>query len=112
MTATAKNAETGHDIKKLAERFGVPWAEVEQDSREMDRVLAGVALQDLRLAKKVTQRELARRLGVSQNRISKIERGQFEKTQLGTIQRYIQALGGHLSVTATFGDSVIPLRLG
>jgi DNA-binding XRE family transcriptional regulator len=112
MKATASNTDTKNDIQALAERLGVPWSEVERHSREMDRVLAGVALQDLRLAQKVTQRELATRLGVSQNRISKIEKGQFDKTQLGTIQRYIEALGGHIGVSATFGDTVLPLRLG
>jgi DNA-binding XRE family transcriptional regulator len=112
MTTTTNNTDTNTGVQALAERLGVPWSEVEKHSREMDRVLNGVALQDLRKAQKVTQRELAKRIGVSQNRISKIEKGQFDKTQIGTVQKYIEALGGQITLDATFGDTVVPLHLG
>ena len=112
MTPITNNTDTAHGVQVLAERLGVPWPEVEKHSRQMDRVLTGVALQDLRKAQKVTQRELAKRLGVSQNRISKIEKGQFDNTQIGTIRKYIEALGGKITLDATFGDTVVPLHLG
>jgi DNA-binding XRE family transcriptional regulator len=112
MTTTTNNTDTNTDtgIQALAERLGVPWSEVEKHSLEMERVLTGVVLQDLRKAQKVTQRELAKRLGVSQNRISKIEKGQFDKTQLGTVRKYVKALGGELEVSARFGTVAVPLR--
>ena len=112
MTAITNNNDTTTGVQALAERLGAPWSEVEKHSLEMDRVLTGVALQDLRKAQKVTQRELAKRLGVSQNRISKIEKGRFDTTQIGTIQKYVEALGGQITLDATFGDTVVPLHLG
>jgi DNA-binding XRE family transcriptional regulator len=112
MTPTTNNTDTAHGVHALAERLGVAWSEVERHSRQMDRVLTGVALHDLRKAQKVTQRELAKRLGVSQNRISKIEKGQFDNTQIGTIRKYIEALGGKITLDATFGDTVVPIHLG
>jgi DNA-binding XRE family transcriptional regulator len=110
-TAPPTNAATT-SVEALAKRLGVPWAEVEAHTQELNRYLDGYALGEVRKAQGVTQRELAQRIGVSQNRISKIEKGEFHKTQLGTVQKYIQALGGTVSLDATFGDTVIPLRLG
>jgi len=113
MTDTQQpTSHTTHTVQELAARLGVPWESIEAHSRELDGVVAGYQLRELRQAKSVTQRELARRIGVSQNRISKIEKGQFDKTQVGTVKKYIEALGGSVSVGATFGDTVIPLRLG
>ena len=80
--------------------------------RETRLYMDGYALGEVRRAQKVTQRELAKRIGVSQNRISKIERGQFDKTQIGTVQKYIEALGGKITLDATFGDTVVPIHLG
>ena len=55
----------------------------------------------LRLVRKklgITQVELAKRMGVSQIRISQIENGKLESFELGTLIRYIEALGGKLSL--------------
>lgn len=56
----------------------------------------------LRLVRKrlgITQVELAKRMGVSQIRISQIENGKLESFELGTLIRYIEALGGKLSMS-------------
>ncbi len=113
MTGTQQpTSRTTQTVQELAAKLGVPWESVQAHSRELDGLIAGYQLRELRQANKVTQRELAQRIGVSQNRISKIEKGQFDKTQVGTVQKYIEALGGTVSIGATFGDTVIPLRLG
>lgn len=46
----------------------------------------------------LTQVELARRMGVSQIRVSQIENGKLESFELGTLIRYVEALGGKISV--------------
>lgn len=99
-------------LEDVMAKMGVTWEDIEPYKRELERYLDGYALAEVRKAQGVTQRELAQRVGVSQNRISKIEKGDFHKTQLGTVQKYIEALGGRVSVDATFGETVIPLRLG
>mgnify|MGYP006080632307 FL=1 len=56
----------------------------------------------LRLVRKrlgITQVELAKRMGVSQIRISQIENGKLESFELGTLVRYVEALGGKLSMS-------------
>ena len=54
-----------------------------------------LALAEMRRSRGVTQKQLAETMHVSQANISRIEHG--EDAQLSTIQRYISALGGHLS---------------
>lgn len=55
------------------------------------------------------QSDIAELMGVSQARVSKLERGDLSRTELGTLQSYVAALGGELSVTLSFGTERIEL---
>lgn len=79
-------------------------ARVEQGAREM---IAAARLVELRTAAGLTQAQLAQRLGVSQENVSRIERA--EDTQLSTMRRYVEALGGTLELHAVFADRDVPL---
>ena len=64
---------------------------------------AGAALRKLRLHRRLTQQELADRLGTTQPEISKLERRR--DVRLSTIRAYVVALGGSLGLVARFdGD--------
>jgi predicted XRE-type DNA-binding protein len=47
---------------------------------------------------------------VPQVRVSNIERGELRRSELGTLQSYVEALGGHLRVIAEFGDHTITIE--
>ena len=53
--------------------------------------------------------QLAKKMGVSQIRISQIENGKLESFELGTLIRYVEALGGELSITVRLGDKQLEL---
>lgn len=72
--------------------------------RMLDEVRA-YRLRELREASELTQVDLAERLSVSQNRVSRIEHGDIERAQLDTLRRYVEAIGGQLRVEVEFGDS-------
>ena len=55
------------------------------------------------------QDQVADLVGVSQSRVSQIERGDLRHTQLGTSESYVDALGGRLRVVADFGDRSVTL---
>ena len=57
----------------------------------------------------MTQVELARRLHVSQNRVSRIEHGDFDRTQVDTLRRYVEALGGTLHVEIRYRGETIEI---
>ena len=76
------------------------------DRRAVDshkrRMLAEIRLRQLREALDVTQVELAELLQVSQNRVSRIENGDIERSQVDTLRRYVEALGGTLHVEVEY----------
>lgn len=73
-------------------------------AHEREVYLASYNLKQIRKLRDVTQVSLAGFLKISQNRISQIERGKLDAAQLGTLERYVAALGGQLTVSAKFGD--------
>lgn len=58
-------------------------------------------LREARKACNVTQVQLAKAMGVSQNRVSRMENGELGSMSLDSIRRYIEAIGGSLSIVAT-----------
>lgn len=69
----------------------------------------GEALQKMREFSGLTQAEMARRLNVGQASVSKVEKGRSD-VHVSTIQKYVEALGGKLQVSAAF-DTSSPLSL-
>lgn len=52
----------------------------------------------------ITQQLLAQQLGVSQSRVSQIERGELEHTEVATLRGYFRELGGEIEVVVRLGD--------
>ncbi|EQD59315.1 transcriptional regulator, XRE family, partial [mine drainage metagenome] len=77
---------------------------VEEHKKRMLTEVRSYRLRELREASDVTQVELASRLNVSQNRVSRIEHGDIERTQLDTLRKYVEAVGDELRVEVEIGD--------
>lgn len=77
-------------------------------ARMLDRVRA-YRLQELRESLALTQDQVAERLGVRQNRVSDIERGDLARVQLDTLRRYVEAVGGSLRIEVELGDDRIQI---
>lgn len=91
-------------LDDLAARRTPNWDAVEAHEKRMLREVRAYRLRELREQFDMTQVELAKELSVSQNRVSAIERGDIDHTQVDTLRRYVQALGGKLDVAVSFGD--------
>jgi predicted XRE-type DNA-binding protein len=61
-------------------------------------------LAEVRRRQHTTQVEVAKAMGVTQARVSRIEKGQLERSEVDTLAAYVQALGGKLKIIADFGD--------
>lgn len=61
-------------------------------------------LRELRERAGFTQAQLAERIGVGQRQVSKIERGDLDNTRIGTVRRYLEAVGGELAIEYVMGD--------
>lgn len=90
-------------IERLAERpdLAKDVARVRRDMEDADRTYA-MGLAALRQAADLTQVELARKLGVSQAAVSRIE--QPHDLLLSTLNAYLQAVGGRARVIVRFAD--------
>jgi len=82
---------------------------VDAHKRRLLEEVRAYRLRELREAANLTQIELASRLQVSQNRVSRIEHGDVERAQVDTLRRYVEALGGTLRVEVEYGDERIQI---
>ena len=73
---------------------------VARKRRELELI---VGLQELRKGRGASQSELAKRLGMTQANVSRIERE--EDVRLSTLEKYAEALGGRVEIHVVFdGD--------
>jgi len=63
-----------------------------------------VALQHLRVARRLTQQSIAKVLGVGQDSVSRLE--SRSDMLLSTLRTYVEAMGGSLKLVAEFPDGV------
>ncbi len=70
-------------------------------------MLGAARLFELRKERGLSQTDVAERLGVTQKRISAIERA--EDLNLSTLERYVAALGGRLRADIEFHDETVTL---
>lgn len=66
-------------------------------------------LSQIRKGKELTQATVAKSMGVSQKRVSEIERGELGSMRLDTLGRYAESLGGRLVASIEFPDRTVTL---
>jgi predicted XRE-type DNA-binding protein len=96
-------------FRDLAEKVtGTPEgrARVDEYRRLMDAI---VSLYRLREQRGLTQVDVAKVLDVTQGNVSRVENA--ADLYVSTLARYVEALGGHLELTAVFPDQVVPVEL-
>ena len=96
------------DFTNLDDYIAALPADRQQTINDKAKVLSqSIELAKLRKAKRLKQTELAILMGVSQAYISRIESG--KDIQLSTLQHYIEALGGKVSITAKMPSGDVSL---
>lgn len=78
-----------------------------RDEAAADKLVEGMALDELREARDLTQEQLARVLRVNQAAVSKMERR--ADMYITTLQGVVKAMGGRLEIRAVFPDGVVRL---
>jgi len=71
-------------------------------ARAAELIAAEMSLRSLRQAHKLTQERMGEFLGISQDGVSRLEKR--SDLLLSTLRSYVEALGGHLRLTAEFPD--------
>jgi transcriptional regulator with XRE-family HTH domain len=68
----------------------------------LEKIERRMSLAELRKGRKISQAKMAEALGIGQMQISRLE--QRKDPRLSTLQRTVAAMGGHLTMIATFPD--------
>jgi len=90
--------------KKWSElKATLPPEMIEGARRKTEAMLAVIELNELRKARRLTQEQLAERLGIRQSNVSKLERR--ADFLVSTLRDVVEAMGGELHVTARFSDA-------
>lgn len=87
---------------------GLPVRSAAEKQAAMDRLTAEIRayrLAEIRQEQSLTQKDVAETMGVSAPRVSAIENGETDRTEVATLRSYVEALGGRLRVVADFGDT-------
>lgn len=71
-------------------------------AEKAQQMIRDMPLGDLRVARNITQEQLAKALGVKQSAVSRMENRC--DMYISTLQTAIKAMGGDLEITATFAD--------
>lgn len=87
--------------EKLAKLPAARRAKVE--ARTAALIAEEKSLSDLRRARTLTQKHMAKELGIGQESISKLE--SRSDMMLSTLRNYVEAMGGQLNLIAEFPDS-------
>ncbi|WFE38399.1 helix-turn-helix transcriptional regulator [Micromonospora sp. WMMD998] len=96
------------DVKAKAREVDPSWDDADRVARrgrlreQMLASVSGAQLAEIRKQLGMTQAQLAEAAGLSQARISQIERG--ESVNLEILRAYVTGLGGHLDVVARIGN--------
>lgn len=97
-------AKNWREVRKEAVARGlVDEAKVAEHRTRALAELQAYRLADVRKAQHLTQVEVAQVMEVTQSRVSQLEKGSLEASEIGTVRKYVEALGGHLRVLADFG---------
>lgn len=97
------------DVKADKEAYDRSVGRDVEAARERARTLTnsyvlGHRLAQLREELGLTQIQVAQRMGISQPRVSQLEKGDTDQMEVDTIRRYVRALGGKLKIIADFED--------
>ena len=84
-----------------------PEARARSDAKAK-KMIEEMALDELRVARELTQEQLARVLRVNQAAVSKMERR--ADMYLSTLQGIIKAMGGELEIRAIFPDGIVRIN--
>jgi DNA-binding XRE family transcriptional regulator len=98
------------DLTTVRKKRSVDEAIVMKLKDEMIEISALNYLADLRWEANMTQKDLAKKLGVDQSRISRIETGDITRAEVGSLAAYVEAMGGTLEIVFHLGKHSISLN--
>ena len=96
-------------LEAYLEKRGITEEQMDQSRQLTQAVIESYKLKEARKACNLTQFQLAEVMGVSQNSVSRMENGDIGSMSLDAIRRYVEALGGSLTLVADLPTGKVSL---
>ncbi len=106
--AASPDAADSRSWEQVRNELGLNPADVDRHRARLESDARRLA--EVRKHRHVTQQNLAETLGVSQSRVSQIERQSVDDTVVSTLAAYVEALGASILILADFGEEQFVLR--
>lgn len=88
------------DLNEYLDKRGVTNVQMKEARGHTQAIIDAYNLREARKASNMTQVQLAKAMGVSQNRVSRMENGDINSMSLDTLRKYVGALGGSITLVA------------
>ncbi|MER7753350.1 XRE family transcriptional regulator [Kitasatospora sp. NPDC097643] len=98
------------ELKGLLDFSDEEQRDIDERTEVLRAEVRAYRLAEIRKRQHLTQAALAAHMGVSQSRVSVIEKGDLERSEISTLAAYVAALGGRLKIIADFGDESMVIR--
>lgn len=109
MKPRTAHAVDWNDLKEAFDFSPEEQEKIEQGTAALLSEVRAYRLAEVRKRQHMTQTAVARVLGVTQGRVSAIEKGALNRSEVDTLAAYVEALGGRLKLVADFGDESLVL---
>ena len=97
------------NLNTYLEKRGISDKEMDEARAYTQAAIDAYNLREARKACNMTQVQLAHAMGVSQNRVSRMENGDIGSMSLDTVRRYVEALGGEITLVANLPTGRVSL---
>lgn len=97
------------NVNDIIKKLGVAQRK-KVEARAAELIAEEMTLRELRHARKLTQVKMAKKLGITQDSVSRLEKR--SDLLLSTLRKTIEAMGGNLSLVAEFPDRASVVLFG
>ena len=97
------------DLNAYLDKRGITAEQMDEARQETQAIIDAYSLKEARKASNMTQAQVAETIGVSQNRVSRMENGDMDAMGIDSLRRYIAALGSNLTLVADLPSGRVTL---
>ena len=97
------------DLNKYLDKRRITDEQMAVARQKTQEVIDAYNLKEARKTLNMTQVQVAQAIGVSQNRVSRMENGDMNAMSIDSLRRYISALGGSLTLVADLPSGRVTL---
>ena len=97
------------NLNNYLHKRGISDVKMNRARQETQAIIDAYNLKEARKISNMTQVQVAREIGASQNRVSRMENGDMNAMSIDSLRRYVTALGGELTLVADLPSGKVTL---